>query len=93
MSRAWLPICALALLCGCGARRADTIVVGSKNFSEQALLGVGIKARHVVIVGHGVHHREDGGFVGGRGGAKCKPRIGHTSPLNHVCLAWFCKIL
>jgi osmoprotectant transport system substrate-binding protein len=24
---------------GCGARRAETIVVGSKNFSEQALLG------------------------------------------------------
>src|ERR1700740_1242563 len=26
-------------LVACGARRADTIVVGSKNFSEQALLG------------------------------------------------------
>src|SRR5580698_3514761 len=39
MSRAWLPICALALLCGCGPQRSDTIVVGSKNFSEQALLG------------------------------------------------------
>jgi osmoprotectant transport system substrate-binding protein len=46
MSRAWMPICALALLCGCGARRADTIVVGSKNFSEQALLGE-ILAQHI----------------------------------------------
>ncbi len=46
MSRAWLPICALALLCGCGPRRTDTIVVGSKNFSEQALLGE-ILAQHI----------------------------------------------
>ena len=29
----------LALLLGCTARRADTIVLGSKNFPEQALLG------------------------------------------------------
>jgi len=29
----------LALLAACGARRADTIVIGSKNFPEQALLG------------------------------------------------------
>jgi osmoprotectant transport system substrate-binding protein len=28
-----------ALLAGCTARRADTIVIGSKNFPEQALLG------------------------------------------------------
>jgi len=28
-----------ALLLGCGSRRGDTIVVGSKNFPEQALLG------------------------------------------------------
>jgi osmoprotectant transport system substrate-binding protein len=46
MSRAWLPICALALLCGCGPQRTDTIVVGSKNFSEQALLGE-ILAQHI----------------------------------------------
>jgi osmoprotectant transport system substrate-binding protein len=46
MSRAWLPICALALLCGCGPQRSDTIVVGSKNFSEQALLGE-ILAQHI----------------------------------------------
>ena len=30
---------AAALLIGCSARRGDTIVVGSKNFPEQALLG------------------------------------------------------
>lgn len=29
----------MGALVACGARRADTIVVGSKNFSEQALLG------------------------------------------------------
>jgi osmoprotectant transport system substrate-binding protein len=29
----------VGVLGACGARRADTIVVGSKNFSEQALLG------------------------------------------------------
>jgi osmoprotectant transport system substrate-binding protein len=46
MIRAWLPICALALLCGCGPRRSDTIIVGSKNFSEQALLGE-ILAQHI----------------------------------------------
>jgi glycine betaine/choline ABC-type transport system substrate-binding protein len=28
-----------SLFVGCGARRADTIVIGSKNFPEQALLG------------------------------------------------------
>lgn len=35
-----------ALLAGCGARRGDTIVVGSKNFPEQALLGE-ILAQHI----------------------------------------------
>jgi osmoprotectant transport system substrate-binding protein len=35
-----------ALFAACGARRADTIVVGSKNFSEQALLGE-ILAQHL----------------------------------------------
>jgi osmoprotectant transport system substrate-binding protein len=35
-----------ALLAGCSERRADTIVVGSKNFSEQALLGE-ILAQHL----------------------------------------------
>jgi len=39
MRRAWaLLLCALALLSAC-ARRRDTVVVGSKNFPEQALLG------------------------------------------------------
>ena len=41
--------CVLAvvgLLACCGARRGDTIVVGSKNFSEQALLGE-ILAQHI----------------------------------------------
>jgi osmoprotectant transport system substrate-binding protein len=46
MRRACLLICALALVCGCGPRRSDTIVVGSKNFSEQALLGE-ILAQHI----------------------------------------------
>ena len=32
--------------CGCSARRADTIVIGSKNFPEQALLGE-ILAQHL----------------------------------------------
>ncbi len=35
-----------ALLIGCSARRGDTIVVGSKNFPEQALLGE-ILAQHL----------------------------------------------
>ena len=35
-----------ALLASCGAARNDTIVVGSKNFSEQALLGE-ILAQHI----------------------------------------------
>lgn len=46
MRRAWLPICAFVLLCSCGDPRSDTIVVGSKNFSEQALLGE-ILAQHI----------------------------------------------
>jgi osmoprotectant transport system substrate-binding protein len=36
----------VALLTGCSARRDDTIVVGSKNFPEQALLGE-ILAQHL----------------------------------------------
>lgn len=35
-----------ALAASCGANRSDTIVVGSKNFSEQALLGE-ILAQHI----------------------------------------------
>jgi osmoprotectant transport system substrate-binding protein len=34
-----LFVCAIFVLIGCRAHRADTVVVGSKNFSEQALLG------------------------------------------------------
>ncbi len=34
------------VLAGCGAKRDDTIVIGSKNFSEQALLGE-IMAQHL----------------------------------------------
>jgi len=37
--RAWLAFGIVGVLCGCGARGGDTIVVGSKNFPEQALLG------------------------------------------------------
>src|SRR5271170_6153287 len=37
--RAGLAFGIIALLCGCSARGHDTIVVGSKNFPEQALLG------------------------------------------------------
>jgi osmoprotectant transport system substrate-binding protein len=36
----------MALLCACGPARRDAIVVGSKNFSEQALLGE-ILAQHL----------------------------------------------
>lgn len=32
-------LAAAALLCGCGPSRRDTIVVGSKNFTEQLVLG------------------------------------------------------
>jgi len=41
-----LLLCFVALLAGCGPARRDTIVVGSKNFSEQALLGE-ILAQHL----------------------------------------------
>lgn len=34
-----LLACWSVLLCGCGANRRDTIVIGSKNFTEQAVLG------------------------------------------------------
>lgn len=49
--RACLPICVITfasiiLLASCSERRADTIVIGSKNFSEQALLGE-ILAQHL----------------------------------------------
>ena len=37
--RAGIAFAIVALLCGCNARGRDTIVVGSKNFPEQALLG------------------------------------------------------
>lgn len=43
---ACLPLCFAALLASCGTARQDTIVVGSKNFSEQALLGE-ILAQHL----------------------------------------------
>jgi osmoprotectant transport system substrate-binding protein len=43
---ACLMVCLMALLAGCGPARRDTIVVGSKNFSEQALLGE-ILAQHL----------------------------------------------
>jgi len=41
-----LLLCFVAQLAGCGPARRDTIVVGSKNFSEQALLGE-ILAQHL----------------------------------------------
>jgi osmoprotectant transport system substrate-binding protein len=34
-----LLVCWSVLLCGCGTNRRDTIVIGSKNFTEQAVLG------------------------------------------------------
>ncbi len=37
--RAWLVFGIVGVLCGCSIRGRDTIVVGSKNFPEQALLG------------------------------------------------------
>jgi osmoprotectant transport system substrate-binding protein len=55
--RSWLPLLfcsftfACALLAACDARRSDTIVVGSKNFSEQALLGE-ILAQHLEAQTH-----------------------------------------
>jgi osmoprotectant transport system substrate-binding protein len=42
----WLLICLVACAVGCGRDRRETIVVGSKNFSEQALLGE-ILAQHL----------------------------------------------
>ncbi len=48
----WLALVGAVLACaamlpgGCGGRRADTIVIGSKNFPEQALLGE-ILAQHI----------------------------------------------
>ena len=45
-SRAAKICVAVLMLAGCGARRADTIVIGSKNFPEQALLGE-ILAQHL----------------------------------------------
>jgi len=44
--RAGLLLCFCALAAGCGERGRDTIVVGSKNFSEQALLSE-ILAQHL----------------------------------------------
>jgi osmoprotectant transport system substrate-binding protein len=48
MRRVTVALCAIALLCqiGCGSPRGETIVVGSKNFSESALLGE-ILAQHI----------------------------------------------
>jgi osmoprotectant transport system substrate-binding protein len=43
---AWLVLAGLIMLAGCGGARRDEIVVGSKNFSEQALLGE-IVAQHL----------------------------------------------
>ena len=45
MRRAFLIVC-LILLAGCGVGRRDTIVVGSKNFTEQAILGE-LLAQHI----------------------------------------------
>jgi osmoprotectant transport system substrate-binding protein len=48
-SKCLILLCALLAalgLTGCGSRRVDTIVVGSKNFPEQALLGE-ILAQHL----------------------------------------------
>jgi osmoprotectant transport system substrate-binding protein len=39
MFRSLVFTCAVALLAGCNTERGSTIVIGSKNFSEQALLG------------------------------------------------------
>ena len=45
MRRAFLLAC-LILLAACGVNRRDTIVVGSKNFTEQAILGE-LLAQHI----------------------------------------------
>jgi len=39
MNRTLLITCSCVVLVGCGGVRADRIVVGSKNFTEQAILG------------------------------------------------------
>jgi osmoprotectant transport system substrate-binding protein len=39
MNRVWAALAALLLLSGCGGKHRTTIVVGSKNFTEQWLLG------------------------------------------------------
>jgi osmoprotectant transport system substrate-binding protein len=44
--RAGPVVCLVILLASCGGERGNTIVVGSKNFSEQALLGE-ILAQHL----------------------------------------------
>jgi osmoprotectant transport system substrate-binding protein len=44
--RAGMLLCLIAWLASCGRDRTNTIVVGSKNFSEQALLGE-ILAQHI----------------------------------------------
>jgi osmoprotectant transport system substrate-binding protein len=46
MRHAWAILCVLLLLVSCSPPRENTIVVGSKNFSEQALLGE-IVAQHL----------------------------------------------
>jgi osmoprotectant transport system substrate-binding protein len=46
MFRSLAFACAVALLAGCNAEKGGTIVVGSKNFPEQALLGE-ILAQHL----------------------------------------------
>jgi osmoprotectant transport system substrate-binding protein len=43
---AWLAVGLMAMVCGCSARPRNTIVIGSKNFPEQALLGE-ILAQHL----------------------------------------------
>jgi osmoprotectant transport system substrate-binding protein len=46
LGRAWLFLSLVISLASCGGDRGNTIVVGSKNFSEQALLGE-ILAQHI----------------------------------------------
>src|SRR5580698_1240313 len=41
-----LLLCSIAVLAACSVRGRDTLVVGSKNFPEQALLGE-ILAQHI----------------------------------------------
>src|SRR5271167_1297682 len=49
--RACLILCCVFLLIGCSARQSDTVVIGSKNFPEQALLGE-ILAQHLEAKTH-----------------------------------------